>query len=475
MAELHDLTLLEQAAAIRERSVSPVALTTHYLERIQRLNAGLGAYAQVDAEGATAAAEAAERRIAAGGEGAGELPPLLGVPVSVKDTWPVAGLRCTAGSAAFADRVAPQDAAAVAALRASGAVILGMTTAAELGCSSYTETHAGNAVTPYDPTRGAGGSSGGAASGLAAGLSAGAFGSDGGGSVRIPAAFCGVVGLKVTRGRISPEPGGDPAGLTGPGPLGRTVHDTAALLDAMACTVPGDPYPAPTAPGTTFARYAERAPGRLRVGVLPDGAGDDLQCRAGSAAAAKLLSELGHEVVQAPATGTDEYADAFKVVWAMLATGVAVPAEREGRLLPLTRWLRETGRGYRATEFLAALTELRQLARRIEQRYSAYDVVLSPTSAVPAPPLGATRDDDDPAAGFARMLDVHPATPLWNITGRPAISLPLHWTPPTPEAPAGLPVGIMLAGRYGADGPLLSLAAQLESASPWIRRHPPVW
>ncbi|MGC0416101.1 amidase [Embleya sp. AB8] len=477
MTELHDLTMLEQASAIRRRTVSPVELTAHYLERAERLNGLLGAYAQLDPDGATTAAREAERRVAAHGGAAtdGPLPALHGVPLSVKDTWPVAGLRHTAGSAVFADRVATTDAAAVAALRASGAVFLGTTTAAEFGCSSFTETHAGPAVSPYDPTRGAGGSSGGAASAVGAGLSAAALGSDGGGSLRIPAACCGVVGFKTTRGRVSPAPGGDPSGLIGAGPIARTVRDTAALLDAMACVVPGDPHPVPSAPGT-FLRHAERDPGRLRVGVLPDGPGEDAECRTAVVDAARLPADLGHHVEEAPATGPDEYRDAFRVVWAMLATGVPVPADREAELLPLTRWLRARGRGHGALEFLAALGQLQVLARRIEERYAAYDVVLSPTTAVPAPRVGAMRDDADPAVTFERMIAVHPVTPLWNITGRPAVSLPLHWTAPTAEAPAGVPVGVMAAARHGEDGPLFSLAAQLETAAPWTAKHrPPVW
>ncbi|WP_371516108.1 amidase [Kitasatospora sp. NBC_01300] len=465
MTELHELTLAEQATAIRERTVSPVDLVDHHLRRIDRLNDAVGAYRTVDHRGARQAAAAAEARLAAA-EDTSQLPPLLGVPISVKDTWPVAGLPFTAGSAVFADRIAPGDAAVVGALRAAGTVLLGTTLAAEFGCSSYTETAHGTARSPYDLNRGAGGSSGGAAASVAARLAAGALGSDGGGSIRIPAAACGLVGLKPSRGRVTPAPGTDALGLATAGPLARTVFDTALLLDVMAHSTPGDSGTLPAGPPGTFRASAERAPGRLRIGVLPETAGQDRPSRLGCRRTADLLAELGHQVDEAPPFGPAEYLAAFTVVWSVLAASVPVPPGREGDLLALTAWLRSEGRARSAPDLLAAHASLTATARELLSRYAEFDVILSPTTDTLAPPVGSLVDQDAPERTFARMLDFTPRTPLANLTGQPSISLPLHWTPD------GLPVGIMLTGRPHQEATLLALGAQLEQARPWLHHTP---
>ncbi|MFF2119085.1 amidase [Kitasatospora sp. NPDC058184] len=470
MSDLHALTLAEQAAAIRGRTVSPTELVDHHLRRIEDLDGVLGAYRTVDAPGARRAARAAEARLAAAGDGAGTgtgtgngagLPPLLGVPLSVKDTWPVGGLPFTAGSAAFDDRVAPQDAAVVGALRAAGGVLLGTTTAAEFGCSAYTETVHATARSPYDPGRGAGGSSGGAAASVSAGLAAGALGSDGGGSVRIPAAACGVVGLKPSRGRVTTAPGTDAFGLATAGPLARTVLDAALLLDVMAGSVPGDGSTLPASPAGHFRSCVEREPGPLRIGVLPRTDGWHPEAALASRRTADLLADLGHRVEEAPPFDPAEYVPDFTVLWSMLAAAVPVPPEREDRLLPLTRWLRARGNEHSAGRLAAAMASLTATARTICHRYDRFDAVLSPTTDQPPLPVGSLADPDDPERTYARMLAVTPRTPVANLTGRPSISLPLHWTPD------GLPIGVMLTARLHQEGLLLSLGAQLERARPW--------
>ncbi|MGW1177823.1 amidase [Kitasatospora sp. NPDC002543] len=462
LSDLHALTLAEQAAAVRERTVSPTELADHHLRRIEDLNGTLGAYRTVDAPGARRAARAAEARLAAAGtEDGAALPPLLGVPLSVKDTWPVAGLPFTAGSAAFDDRIAPADAAVVGALRTAGAVLLGTTTAAEFGCSSYTETAHATARSPYDPTRGAGGSSGGAAASVAAALAAGALGSDGGGSVRIPAAACGVVGLKPSRGRVTPAPGTDAFGLATAGPLTRTVVDTALLLDAMTGSTPGDGSTLPAVPAGHFLASAEREPGPLRIAVARPEDGWHPEAALACRRTADLLADLGHRVEEAPPSDPDEYLPDFTVLWSVLAAAVPVPPQREDRLLPLTRWLRARGGEHDAVRLHAAMTSLAATARTICHRYDRFDAVLSPTTNQPPLPVGSLTDPHDPERTYARMLAVTPRTPLANLTGRPSISLPLHWTPD------GLPVGVMLTARLHQEGLLLSLSAQLERARPW--------
>jgi amidase len=272
MAALHELSALEQAAALRRGEVSAVDLVEHYLDRIERLSDTVGAYVTVTSELARSQARAADSQLL-GARQLSELPPLLGVPIAIKDLTDVEGVRCTLGSAVYADRIATVDAHVVTLLRRAGTVILGKTNAAEFGAPCYTEPEvAPPARTPWDLTRSAGGSSGGSAAAVAAGLAPFAQGNDGGGSVRIPASVCGLVGMKVSRGRVSNGPiSGDIGGLAWHGPLARTVRDAAAWLDATAWPMWGDPHWAPPLPpGHTFLGAANREPRRLRIGRYAD-------------------------------------------------------------------------------------------------------------------------------------------------------------------------------------------------------------
>ncbi|MGI5250382.1 amidase [Actinacidiphila glaucinigra] len=464
MSAPHELTMLEQAAAVRAGELSPVELTAHYLDRIERIDPALGAYLTVTPECALEDARRAERVLKEGGP----LPPLLGVPVPVKDLTPVAGVRFTSGSAVFADRVADRDAYLVRLLRDAGTVLTGKTNTPEFGLPAYTEGAAGPpARTPYDLARGAGGSSGGAAAAVAAGLAAAAHGSDGGGSIRIPASCCGVVGLKPSRGRVSPAPWGDASGLAVNGPLARTVRDTAALLDVLAVPAPGDPFRLPP-PERSFLQWCEREPRRLRIArwAVPDVAGVqvDPQVLAAYERTSALLAGLGHEVVDVPQPLAPGDRDAFTPVWAVLAALTPVAAERERELLPLTRWLRARGQDVGGLDYARTLGAMQSVGRKLAEAAEPYDAVLTPTLAQLPAPVGALRDDADPEADFAAQLAFTPFTAPWNIAGLPAVSLPLEWSP------AGLPIGMMLGARHGEEGPLLALAAQLEAASPWRAR-----
>ena len=265
MTQLHDLTALEQAAAVRAKEVSPTELVEHSLDRIAALDAGLGAFLTVTPERARAAAGRAEALVREGGD----LPPLLGVPTAIKDLNNTAGVRTTFGSTVMADFVPTVDDAVVTKLAAAGTISVGKTNTPEFGFPCYTDNAlAGPARCPWDPTRLAGGSSGGAAVAVAAGMVPFAQGSDGGGSIRIPASINGIYGIKPTRGRVSSAPfGSEITGLGTNGPLARTVRDAAAMLDAMAGPVLGDPaWAPPLPPGETFLGAADRAPGRLRIG-----------------------------------------------------------------------------------------------------------------------------------------------------------------------------------------------------------------
>jgi amidase len=458
MAEPHELSMVRQAAAIRSRELSPVELTAHYLERIDRIDGTLGAYLTVTPERALDDAKRAERLVLDGGE----LPPLLGVSVPVKDLTPVAGIRFTSGSAAFADRVADSGTPLTDLLRAAGTVLLGKTNTPEFGLPAYTEGRVGPpARTPYDLTRGAGGSSGGAAVAVAAGLASAAHGSDGGGSIRIPASCCGVVGLKPSQGVVVAGPGRDVSDLVSDGPIARTVRDAAALLDVMAVPDPGR---------RSFLDWCDHEPVRLRIArwAAPDvpGVHVDPQVLEAYEKASALLAGLGHDIIDIPQPLAPGDRQAFDPVWAVLAALPPVPPERESELMPLTRWLRERGRAVTGLDYARALGALRAVGRKLADAVAPYDAVLTPTLAQLPAPLGALRDDSDPAADFAAQLAFTPFTAPFNIAGLPAISLPLHHTP------AGLPIGTMLAAPHRADGPLLALAAQAEAAGPPARFPP---
>ncbi len=474
MTQLHDLTALEQAAAVRSGEVSPTELVRHSLGRIEALDAGLGAFVTVTPERALAGAAAAERRIRAGGD----LPPLLGVPTAIKDLTSTAGVRTTSGSRVTADHVPAVDDAVVTRLAAAGTISLGKTNTPEFGFPCYTDNDlVGPARCPWDPGLLAGGSSGGAAVAVAAGLVPFAQGSDGGGSIRIPASINGLVGLKPARGRVSNAPSGSEiTGLVTHGPLARTVRDAAAMLDAMAGPEPGDPgWAAPLAPGETFLAAAGRAPGTLRIAVVPGSPvpGDpplQPEIAAALADAARLLGDLGHDLEEAPAGLVGpEVMPAFEQVWALSAATLPVPPGRVGELRPLTRELRARGLALSARDAMLAMGALRSFARLFVQATAAYDVLLAPVVTMTPRPVGWFDADGDGAGDFERNKRYSAFPALCNVTGQPAVSVPLHWTP------GGLPVGTMLVGRPADEVTLISLAAQLEAARPWAHRHPAVW
>jgi amidase len=473
VTQLHDLTALEQAAAVRSREVSPTELVEHALRRVEALDAGLGAFLTVTPERALAGARRAERRLREGGE----LPPLLGVPTAVKDLNNTAGVRTTFGSTVLADNVPTVDDAVVTRLAEAGTISIGKTNTPEFGFPCYTDNAlVGPARCPWDPGRLAGGSSGGAAVAVAAGMLPVAQGSDGGGSIRIPASINGLVGLKPTRGRVSNAPlGGDVTGLGTNGPLARTVRDAAVLLDAMAGPVTGDPaWAPPLPPGETFLGAADRPVGRLRIGrylELPTAdAGLEPAVQAAFDDAARLLEQLGHEVEDVPAglLGPDVLT-AFERVWSLSGTLLPVPPERAGELRPLTRELRARGLALSAQQAMEALTALRLFARRFVTATDRYDVLLAPVTTMTPRPLGWFDADGDGAADFERQKRYAAFAAVFNVTGQPAVSVPLHWTDD------GLPVGTMLVGRPADEVTLLALAAQLEAAHPWAHRHPPSW
>jgi amidase len=461
VTELHDLSALEQGAAVRRRETSSAELVDHYLARIDRLSDELGAFVTVTGDAARASAATVT------GDG-----PLAGVPTAIKDLNMTAGVPTMFGSALMRDFVPDVSDEVVLRIERAGLVSLGKTNTPEFGSPCYTEPDvAPPAVTPYDTSRMAGGSSGGAAAAVAGGLVPVAQGSDGGGSIRIPASCCGLVGFKPTRGVISSAPTyGDPVGLATNGSLARSVRDAAALLDVMAGRAVGDPTWAPVEP---YLAACAHEPGRLRVArfvqpVIAD-AVVDAECTAAWESASVLLEDLGHEVVDVAVPVPLDAVPDFETCWAVLTALTPVRSEARGELRPLTRWLMARGEAVSAPEFGRTLGELRRIAARALTALAPYDAVLTPTLAQPPAPVGAIRDDADPARDFENQKRFTPYTSAWNITGMPAVSLPLHMTPD------GLPVGVMLAGRPGEDAALFRLAAQVEQAAPWAGRHPGCW
>jgi amidase len=416
----------------------------------------------VCAEEALAAARVADDSPADG--------PFHGVPIAVKDLTATAGIRTTYSSRAFAENVPDFDAAVVRRIRAAGFIVVGKTNTPEFGTTAFTESDL-NGVTrnPWSTERTPGGSSGGAAAAVAAGLVPLAHGSDGGGSIRIPASCCGLFGLKPARGRVSAAPFPSLEGLSTAGPISRSVADAAALLDVLAGYEPGDPWWTPPPP-RPFSQEVGADPGRLRVAATstpPYDAPVDPACMAALESAATLLADLGHDVVEeTPPWTVPRLAETFITVWQV--SPALYPGDPE-LFTRLNRGLVERARETSAAEYATAVFEIQAAARRIVEFWNGVDVVLTPTLALPPVPIGWQEEGADTAfAQLMRNVLFTPFTAIANITGLPAISLPLHWTHD------GLPVGVQAIGPPADEAVLLRLAAQVETARPWADRHPPV-
>ncbi|MFD8497762.1 amidase [Amycolatopsis sp. NPDC059657] len=470
MPELHDLTATEQATAIRRREVSPRELTAHYLDRIDKINPLVGAFSAVAPEAATEAAKVAERAILSGET----LSPLHGVCTAIKDLNFTAGIPARFGSAAIPHFIPEHDDNVTSLVRAAGMVILGKTSTAEFGAACYTETAvAPPARTPWDTNKSAGGSSGGAGAAVAAGLVSLAQGSDSAGSIRIPASVCGVVGLKPSRGRVSSGPfSGEIIGLYANGVLARTALDTAAMLDALAVPMTGDPFSLP-APEISFVDQAAKAERPLRIARFSqpakEGAPVAPECLDALEIASAALESLGHHVEEVECPFPPEIEPIFRTLFAVTVATVPLDSAQEQLLQPLTKWLRAQGELVSATQLTRTISAAQQMARRAVGSTAGYDVILSPTLAQPPAPLGFFRDDENPEAELDRQAAFNPFAPLYNLTGQPAATVPVHWSTD------GLPIGVMLAGRARQEGIVLGLIHQLEQHLKWTELRPPTW
>ena len=461
---------VELAARVRSGEISARELVQISLERIESLDPELNAFVQVDAEGALAAADLVRP---------GDERPFAGVPVAVKNNRPVKGMRLTYGCSLMADHIAEYDHNVTRRLRDAGFVIVGTTTLPEYGILPTTEARLfGPTRNPWDTARTPGGSSGGAAAAVAAGMVPVAHGNDGGGSVRIPAACCGLVGLKPSRGRISaaPELGDSSLGIDGM--LTHTVADTAAILDVLAGYEPGDATWAPP-PAELFGAAAQRGPGRLRIAastISPTAEAEvDPVCAAAVRDAGELLSSLGHEVVEVePPWRQDGLGELFGAVFAsQISLSIAYSGRLAGRMPeaedmePMSWAIFSMIAKMGAIEALAANVQLQAFARRLVAFLAPYDALLTPSLAQRPLPLGSLDTAaPDPMATFTLSGLFTPFTPVVNATGQPAISLPLY------QGQDGLPLGVQLVGRPAGEEGLLALAAQIERALPWAERRP---
>ncbi len=454
-----------QAELIRAGEVSSRELVELCLERIERLDPELNAVRKSMGERALADADQADAR-----RGAGEERPLLGVPVAVKDNQDIAGETTEHGTAAFGPPVAA-DGELVARLRAAGAVVVARTRQSELAMWPFTLSGAwGVTRNPWDGERTPGGSSGGAAVAAATGMAGLATASDGGGSIRVPAASCGLFGLKPQRGRVSLMPDAEHwYGLTVAGAVTRTVADTAVFLDAVAGPAPGDAH-TPPAPERPFAESARSSPGRLRIALSlaspapPTHVSED--GKRGARDTADLLRSLGHEVTE----HDPDYGLLLPLITPRYLRGVYDDAQQLARPERLERRSRDMARlGSRIPDSWIERSRAAESERaaRIGEVFRDHDVLLTPTLPTLPPPLHRLVNRST-ARTFAETANLVAYCVPWNLTGQPAAAVPAGFSS------EGVPLSAQLVGRPADEGLLLSLAAQIEAERPWADHRPPV-
>lgn len=471
------MSATEQAALVRSGEVFPLELVDDAINRIEKLNGELNAVI-------------IERFDQARAEAAGDLPegPFRGVPVVLKDLdGASAGDPHHCGMKWLKEMAWTEDADAlsVAKLRATGAVFLGKTNCPELGLVPTTEPESyGPCRNPWDTSRSTGGSSGGTAAAVAAGMVALGTAGDGGGSIRIPASECGLVGLKPTRGRVSvgPDHGQLWEGLVTRGVLTRTVVDTATALDALSVPAVGEPYYAP-AFERPLAEEVGRDPGTLRIGFTAQAPAAMAETQTDPIAAvtdaAELLGALGHEVEEAAPAALyeiDPTEFAINLIGANLAQELNYWERKTGQKLDLeqlelgTKVFAELGAGITAKDYLNAVEQVHLLSRKVQRWWAdGFDLLLTPTIPEVPPELGGfAATEENPLNAMLRSGMLVPFVAPFNLTGQPAISLPLHWNE------AGLPIGVQLVAAYGREDVLIRIASQLEQARPWKDKHPPI-
>lgn len=487
MAEIHELSAVQLRDALRSGGLSAREAAAHYLARIEARNPALGAFITVTGDHALADARRADALFS---RSPAQLPPLHGMPVAFKDLTDVAGVVTTHGSAALEHKPAPADGALAALLKAAGVISLGKTQVPEFGLTAYSENRiAPPSRNPYALSRSSGGSSGGSAAAVAAGLVPFAPGSDGGGSVRIPAAACGLVGLKPGRG-LAPagENSGDPARLVVAGPLARSARDAALMLDSLVPEATfgnakgGTGGAAGGGAGGGMGHYLAdiaREPRPLRIGMSMDSPWQalfpitpDPEAISALKEGITLLEAAGHNVMDASVRYDNRYPAAFTTAWTAGVGSARIAPQREALLTPLTRTFRRRAQQRSAAKLNEALEFLRQFERDTIAQYNAWDLMLMPALAQTPRPVGwftgATHGDGYwPAAEWAgdadgdyrKQCEYAPWSSMVNVCGLPAISVPVYWT--GGSSGAGLPMGIQLVGPMGSEALLLQVAHQI--------------
>ena len=454
---------LELARLIRSGEISPLELIQLYLNRIEKFDSQLGSYYTIAAEMALADAKAKTEQLAQTKD-ITQLPPFFGVPTTIKDLNPVLGMPCSYGVAALKDKIATYDDGVVVRMKMAGFTILGKTAASAVGSLPYTEPPG------FPPTRNpwnldytAGGSSGGAAAAVAAGLCPIAQGSDGGGSIRGPAACCGLVGIKPARGRVSNAPVGDyQSGISTNGPLARNVADGAALLDVMSGYITGDPYWLPD-PEISFLEAINQELSQLKIAfsssLLPIGDAVDIYQQS-VMETVQRLTDMGH-IVESNCPDVTDLIEPFKRVWqaGVPASGIPLAA-----FSPINRWIGEQAGS--AGEYLQAVYQMQAVARRIVAFFDNFDVLVLPVYMHPPIPIGEWANLS-PEATLEQVINWIAPCPPANAAGLPAIALPTGNFDSN-----GLPISIQLVGKPAGEATLITLAAQLEAAKPWIHQRP---
>lgn len=463
------------AELVKNKDVTPLELTECAIERIERHNPKLNAviYKAYDQARAEAKAHVPDG-------------PFCGVPFLLKDIqgdregWPTTnGTRYLQGINAI------QNSTLTTRYLKAGVVILGKTNVPEIGSMPVTESIAyGPCRNPWNTDHTPGGSSGGSASAVAAGIVPLAHANDGGGSIRIPAASCGLVGLKPTRGRNPSGPviGDAMSGLAEEHVVSRTVRDSAAMLDCTAGHEPGDPYYAPPQPESYLAEI-EKDPEQLRIGLFTTNLRTGEKVHPENAQATeetgRMLEALGHKVEEVNLGFVDYgmFSQAFTAIWAASATALLDTFNfmtgkelRQQDFEPMTWALYERGKQITGGQYQQSQMILQMVGRGFGQYFQNYDVLLTPTLGQPVAKVGQLHTNEtNVEKAFEPLLDYLPFTPFFNGTGSPSINVPLHWSP------SGLPIGMMFTADLGREDMLLRLAAQLERAHPWTDKRPPVW
>lgn len=466
MVELHDLPAVELRNLLRTGEVSAVEAAAHFLARIEQRNPLLGAFITVTTGQALEQAKAADaRRSRTAG---GDLPLLHGMPIAFKDLTDVAGVVTTHGSAALDHKPAPADAPLVALFKDAGVISLGKTQVPEFGLTAYSENRiAPPSRNPHAPSRSSGGSSGGSAAAVAAGLLPFAPGTDGGGSVRIPAAACGLVGLKPGRGLVAAgESAGDPARLVVPGPLARSAEDAALMMDAMA-------------PGGHYLGALRREPPRMRIGITLDSPWSgtfpftpDQEALDALRAGENLLEHAGHTLGDAAIRYDNRYPDAFTTAWTAGVGAARISPAREASLAPLTRTFRRRAQQRSPAKLAESLAFLRRFQHDTLAQYGEWDLMLMPALAQTPRPVGwftgtahgsepwpSAQWPGDADGDYRKQCEYAPWSSMVNVCGLPAITIPVHWT--GGSSGSGLPLGIQLVGPMGSEAVLLQVAHQL--------------